>query len=126
MAKQQQRRPASPAPTARKNTPAQPVRRSESKRSWSSGAGDNELIFGRQNFMIMGIGLLLILVGLVVMSGGHMPDPDTWDPNIIYSFRRITLAPILMLAGFAAIIYGIFKKTPSQGVVENDDIAAGA
>ena len=123
MAKQPTRRPATPAPAAKKTSPAQPSRRSESKGSWSSRAGDNELIFGRQNFILIGAGLALILVGLAVMSGGHMPDPDTWDPNIIYSFRRITLAPFLMLAGFVVIIYGIFKKTQPNSAADEDTAA---
>ena len=111
MAKQPIRRPATPAPAAKKTSQAQPARHSETKRSWSIGAGDRDLIYGRQNFLLFGVGLALVLAGLVLMSGGHMPNPDTWDPGIIYSFRRITLAPMLMLAGFVVVIIGIFKST---------------
>jgi uncharacterized membrane protein len=89
------------------------VRRTEKKESIFS-AGSNELIFGRQNFLLMGIGLVLVLVGLAAMSGGAMPDPAKWEPERIYSFRRITLAPILMVAGFVAVILGIFKKMPTD------------
>ncbi len=110
MAKQQpQRRPAPQPQGQRKSAPAAPVRRTEKRESLFS-AGREEFIFGRQNFLIMGAGLGLVLLGLLAMSGGWMPDPNTWDPGIIYSFRRITLAPILMVAGFATVIYGIFKK----------------
>jgi predicted cobalt transporter CbtA len=120
MAKQTTRRPAAPAPAAKKPAPAQPARRSETKRSWSFGAGDRELIYGRQNFLIFGVGLALVFAGLFLMSGGHMPNPDTWDPGIIYSFRRITLAPMLMLAGFVAVIVGIFKSTGADSPEEED------
>jgi len=58
----------------------------------------------------MGAGLALILAGLITMSGGSMPDPNKWEPERIYSFTRITLAPILMVAGFVVVILGIFKK----------------
>jgi hypothetical protein len=116
MAKQPIRRPAAPA----KTTPAQPTRRSETKRSWSIGAGDRDLIYGRQNFLLFGIGLALVFAGLVLMSGGHMPNPDTWDPGIIYSFRRITLAPMLMLAGFVVVIIGIFKSTGADNPAEEE------
>lgn len=110
MAKQQpQRRPAPQPQSQRKSTAAAPVRRTEKRESLFS-TGREEFIFGRQNFILFGTGLGLVLLGLLAMSGGSMPDPNTWDPNIIYSFRRITLAPILMLAGFAVVIYGIFKK----------------
>lgn len=68
------------------------------------------MIFGRQNYIYFGIGLGLVILGLAVMSGGAMPDPNKWEPERIYSFRRITLAPILMNAGFIVVILGIFKK----------------
>lgn len=69
---------------------------------------DSEMIFGKQNYLYMGIGLLLIILGLFLMSGGSLP-PDQWDPNVIYSFRRTTLAPIVILAGLGVEIYAIFK-----------------
>lgn len=58
----------------------------------------------------MGGGLALIVAGLFLMAGGSMPDPDKWQPEIIYSFQRITLAPICMVAGFVMVVIGIFKK----------------
>ena len=66
----------------------------------------------------MGVGLALVMLGLLLMSGGAMPDPNTWDPELIYSFRRITLAPFLMVAGFVVVIYGIFKKEQPEAVAE--------
>ena len=118
MAKQPQRRPA-PTPQAQPQskrpaaTPAAPVRKKASGDSLFS-AGKHDFIYDRQNFILMGIGLGLVLLGLILMGGGAMPDPNTWDPNIIYSFRRITLAPILMVAGFVVVIVGIFKKTSTD------------
>lgn len=117
MAKKAQRRAAAPQP----KRPAQaPSRRNEKSDSLFS-EGRDEFIFDRQNFIWMGAGLALVLLGLLAMAGGAMPDPNTWDPDIIYSFRRITLAPILMVAGFVVIIFGIFKKTqPEAAVAEGD------
>lgn len=77
------------------------------------------LIFGKQNFILMGAGLLLVLLGLALMSGGSMPDPSKWEPERIYSPMRITVAPILMVAGFVVVILGIFKK--SQEEIESDN-----
>lgn len=68
------------------------------------------MIFGRQNYIYFGIGLGLVILGLAVMAGGAMPDPAKWEPERIYSFRRITFAPMLMMAGFIVVILGIFKK----------------
>ena len=118
MAKQQpQRKPvqpqaAQPQPQAKKAAPA-PARRPAEKRDNIFTAGSKELIYGRQNFIWMGIGLALVMAGLAAMSGGAMPDPKVWEPERIYSFRRITLAPILMVAGFIVVIYGIFKRNPA-------------
>ena len=68
------------------------------------------LIFGKQNYILMGIGFGLIALGMLLMSGGSMPSPDVWDESIIYGFRRTVLAPFLMLAGLVVEVYAIFKK----------------
>jgi len=58
----------------------------------------------------MGIGIGLIIIGMALMAGGSMPEPDVWDENRIYGFRRTVLAPILILAGLILQIVAIFKK----------------
>lgn len=73
-------------------------------------AAPQEMIFTMQNYLIMGVGIVVIAIGLILMSGGSMPSPDVWDESIIYGFRRTVLAPILILGGLAIEIYGIFKK----------------
>jgi hypothetical protein len=52
----------------------------------------------------------VIALGLILMLGGSMKDPNTWDESVIYSWRRITLAPIVILAGLTVVGYAIFKK----------------
>ena len=66
--------------------------------------------FGKSNYVWMIIGALLILVGMLLLSGGKSTNPDVFNPEEVYSFRRITLAPIVIIAGFIVEIYGIFKK----------------
>jgi len=73
-------------------------------------AAPDELIFGRQNYIFMLAGAALIALGLICMIGGSMPDPNTWDPDIIYSKRITFLAPMLILAGLIVEIYAIFKR----------------
>ncbi len=120
MAKQQQHRPAQqPQQQARKTAPA-PIRRPSEKKENIFSAGSKELIFGRQNFILMGIGLALVLTGLAAMSGGAMPDPNKWEPERIYSFTRITLAPIMMVAGFVMVAAGIFKQKPASADYSNN------
>lgn len=68
------------------------------------------LVFGKQNYLYMGVGIILIFLGMLLMSGGSMPSPDVWDENIIYGARRTIFAPLFILAGLAVEIYAIFKK----------------
>ena len=68
------------------------------------------MAFGRQNYMLLIIGLALIFVGFLLMIGGGSDDPNVFNEKI-FSFRRITLAPILILAGFVIEIFAIMKKT---------------
>ncbi len=67
-------------------------------------------LFGRKNFMIMLVGLVLIGLGMLLMSGGSMPSPDVWDEDLIYSTRRTLIAPIVILLGLSLQIYAIFAK----------------
>ena len=55
-------------------------------------------------------GVVLILIGFMLMSGGKSADPHQFNYDEIYSFRRITLAPIVVLLGFGIEIYAIMKK----------------
>lgn len=75
----------------------------------SSQPPPSTLLFNRQHFMLMGLGALLVAFGLLLMSGGAMDDPNEWKPEVIYSFRRTVLAPIVILAGLGVEIYAIFK-----------------
>ncbi len=68
------------------------------------------MIFDKQNYMLLAAGAALVGLGLIIMSGGKQPDANTWDPNIIYSARIISIAPIVILSGLGVTIYGIFKK----------------
>jgi len=68
-------------------------------------------LFGKENYIWMLVGIVLVALGLILMAGGKSPDPNVFNANEVYSFRRITLAPILMLLGLAVEIYAIFKKS---------------
>ena len=56
------------------------------------------------------IGLICIIVGLLLMIGGKSEDPNKFDPKEVYSFRRVTLAPIIILAGLALEVFAIFRN----------------
>ncbi|MFH1295976.1 MAG: DUF3098 domain-containing protein [Bacteroidota bacterium] len=68
-----------------------------------------DFAFGKENYRLMLIGLALITVGFILMIGGGSKDPSQFNPEI-FSFRRLTLAPILVLAGYVVEIFAIMKK----------------
>jgi len=70
-----------------------------------------ELIFNRQNYILMLIGAVLIFGGMLLMIGGSQPDPNTWDPDIIYSKRITILGPVVIITGLIVEIVAIFKRT---------------
>lgn len=76
----------------------------------SSKSSDSGLVYGKRNYRIMGIGVALIVIGFILMGGGHMPSPDVWDESVIYSPRRTVVAPIFILTGFGLQIYAIFTR----------------
>jgi uncharacterized membrane protein len=76
--------------------------------------GNQVFLFDKTNYTWMIAGVVLILLGFVLMSGGKSPDPNKFNYDEIYSFRRITLAPILILIGFAVEVYAIMKKPAEQ------------
>ena len=69
----------------------------------------NNVIFGRQNYKWMFIGLGLIALGFVLMAGGGSDDPNVFNPEIVNT-QRIRLAPTLILIGFGIQIYAILKN----------------
>lgn len=73
----------------------------------------NEFIFGKKNYKFMLIGLGFIALGFILMSGGGSDDPNVFDPSI-FSWRRIRLAPTLVLIGFGIQVYAILLN-PDKG-----------
>ena len=70
----------------------------------------NNFIFKKRNYKIMILGLVIIAVGFILMSGGGSEDPNIFSPDI-YNFRRIRLAPTLVLLGLGIQIYAILSTT---------------
>lgn len=72
----------------------------------ASSAG---MALGEKNYKLLAVGLGIIVVGFILMAGGGSDDPAVFNADV-YSFRRITLAPIVVLAGFVFEVYAIMKK----------------
>ncbi len=81
----------------------------------NSGQTDSTgFALGKENLKLMLIGLAIIILGFVLMTGGKSTDPNVFNKDVIFSFRRITLAPVVVMFGFLFEIYAIMKKPKSQ------------
>ncbi len=98
-----------------KNIPSQPQKVTisanapASKQQAAVSKPTGEFAFGRENYILLLIGLAFIVAGFLLMIGGGSKDPKVFNPDI-FSFRRITLAPILILAGYVIEIFAIMRK----------------
>jgi membrane-bound ClpP family serine protease len=72
---------------------------------------------GKENYKLMLIGLAIILLGFTLMIGGGSNDPNIFNEDI-FSFRRITLAPMIVLFGFMFQIYAIMKKPKEDSEIK--------
>ena len=77
-------------------------------------AGSIPCIFDSTNYAIMVAGVVIILLGFLLMSGGATSDVKVFPKEELYSFRRITLAPIVIMIGFAIEIVAILKRPKSE------------
>ena len=68
-----------------------------------------EFLFGKRNYKFLLFSMAVIVTGFVIMSGGGSEDPDVFNPEI-FNFRRIRLAPSIVLLGFGIAIYAILSS----------------
>ena len=80
-----------------------------------------EFPLSKENYILLAIGFAIIIIGFLLMLGGKIEDPTKFYPNgdptqtpEMFSFRRITLAPIVVVFGFLFEIYAIMKKPKEQ------------
>lgn len=69
-----------------------------------------DFLFESINYKVLLIGLAVIALGFILMSGGGSDDPNVFSEDI-FNFRRIRLAPTVVLIGFGVVIFSIFKKS---------------
>jgi hypothetical protein len=69
-----------------------------------------QFLFEKENYKFLLIGIAVIAIGFILMSGGGSDDPKVFNEEI-FSFRRIRLAPTVVLIGFGITIFSIFKKS---------------
>lgn len=69
----------------------------------------SEFAFSKENYILLIIGFAIIVIGFMLMVGGKAEDPNVFNEEV-FSFRRITLAPIVVIIGFAVEFWAIMKK----------------
>ena len=86
---------------------------SKDKRQTTAGSSSNPL-FGKENYIWMLIGLAVLALGFFLMAGGKSSDPKVFNDAEVYSSTRITIAPMLIIAGFIIEIFAIMKKSKNN------------
>ena len=72
---------------------------------------NSNFAFSKENYIWLCVGIVLLVIGYILMSGGGSDNPNEFHADQIFSARRITLAPITVLVGYGTILYSILKKS---------------
>jgi len=80
------------------------------------------MALSRENFKYIIVGCVIVIVGFILMSGGGTEDPTQFNEEELFSFRRITLAPFLVMLGYGVVLFGILKRPKKGTTIENSDI----
>ena len=83
---------------------------SEKKVITAKKSSSSNLVLGKENFMWMLIGVAIIALGMLLMAGGKSSNPAEFHQDEVYSTRRITIAPLLIIIGLGVEVFAIFKK----------------
>ena len=75
---------------------------------------NSKFAFTKQNYIILGVGLLFIIIGFFLMQGGGSEDPTIHNKEEMFGFRRITLAPICIIGGFIINIFAILYSPKGE------------
>src|SRR5438552_689683 len=85
-----------------------------------SGPPPSGFAIPRENYRIIIAGAALVLIGMLLMVGGASDDPNKFNGDELFSFRRITLSPIVILVGFIVVFFAIMKKPKPASEEETD------
>ena len=92
--------------TTKTKSPAAPAKSVKATKT-TAGIGT---LFDKVNLQWMLIGIIVMALGFILMAGGKSPDPNVFDKSKVYSTTRITIAPIIILAGLVIEIVAIFRQ----------------
>ena len=72
--------------------------------------GADAAMFGRENYIWMLAGVVVMAIGVLLMAGGKSDDPNVFNADEVYSTTRITIAPIVIILGLVIEVFAIFRK----------------
>ena len=68
------------------------------------------MVLNKKNYLFIILGCVVVILGFILMSGGGSENTDVFNEEELFSFRRITLAPFLVMLGYGLVLFGIMKK----------------
>ena len=71
---------------------------------------NSQYAFGKENFSLLGISIIIIIIGFILLYGGKTTEETGFDPRI-FDTRRLFIAPVVIMTGFFSVIYAILKKS---------------
>ncbi|MCB0699972.1 MAG: DUF3098 domain-containing protein [Chitinophagales bacterium] len=93
----------------------------EKAKSNNQPLGNQTFLFDKSNYMWMIGGVVLVIIGFMLMTGGKNEDPTKFDYDVIYSTTRITIAPLLILIGFGIEVFAIMKKPAGDNAAKTTE-----
>lgn len=69
-----------------------------------------KISFNKENYILIIAGIVTVVLGFALMSGGGSVDPSKFNKQELFSFRRITLAPMMVILGYLIVLYGVMKR----------------
>lgn len=110
--------------TSKHNTNISKINNKESLRK-QTNEENQEFVLDKINYIVLGIGFLVIVIGYFLLSGGKSPDRTIYNPEI-YSTVRITIAPIVILLGFFVEIFALMWKFNKKSLIKQEESEAKA
>lgn len=74
---------------------------------------ESSMPLGKKNYYYIAAGVVVLIIGFLLLAGGASDDPEVFNPDI-FSFRRMYIAPVVIVAGFVFIIWAIMTKTKEK------------
>ncbi|TDX00158.1 DUF3098 domain-containing protein [Dinghuibacter silviterrae] len=90
------------------------AKQAENVKKETVAAKRTSTLFEADNIKWMIIGGVVLVLGLLLMAGGKSKDPNVFDPHEVYSIRRVTIAPLLVVGGLIIEIYAIMKRPKAK------------